>query len=251
MTTWLEGARPDTGGLLVPGGPHQRGADLTFGSEAMRISHRGNEALLDWEVYRNPTPWGSPSAWRITTWGGAAQGVGLEGPGPLDSIRRSTRTPSVAFAGWNPFNRGRSVHPIVPLWALHRRVWGWDLWEIPAADALCQVLRDRSEAREALADPSAVKRLAHDLTMARREPPPKVAVTPGSREIGSALTSLGYRHRYQRPLPSDEMEDLEAIVAKVREHVRIVRDGQASEQIREAVRRQYMLSPWPFAALGV
>jgi hypothetical protein len=258
VTSWLDGAAPDHGGLFLPGGPNGHGADLLLSPADAQLGFKGLQVGLVWESYSRQGVTNSESSWSIGGWGaGNARylGVGVDGPESLAPLRRATGTLRNKALAWNPYNRFIRDRPKVPLWALSFASTVIDNQRHTMV-SLCTLLSERPLLRPLLADTERVTRLAADLSRHFLPPPNTVVVKPTTAVVVAALHALGYQHNlFDRPLPADQFDDRADIIARVIQRVAANPYGAvdvSAEQVGELVDRFYLkVEPWPFAALDV
>jgi hypothetical protein len=254
VTTWLAGARSDARGLLIPGGPHGRAADLLLGAAAVEASHGSVSAVLQWSSYTKTRRSGVADSWALACWGGAGQGIGIDGPETLGPVRDAASSLLTRLAGWNLYNRFTSDYPLLPLWAVqHDPIWV--MWQMPQAAALIQLLADRPELRSQLLDEQCTSQLAADLVHEPNATGAGLAVTPSAGAVTRALDGLGYNFRFGRPLPGDHRDTLDVVLDKVLSRLDQNAWGNVTvskQRATEVIKMHYLdVSPWPFSALGV
>lgn len=254
VTTWLAGARADSRGLLIPGGPHGRGADLLLGVEAVEVSHGPVSAVLQWSSYSKTRRSGVADSWALAGWGNSGQGIGIDGTEALGPVRDATSSVFTRVAGWNLFSRFTSDYPLLPLWAVeHDPIWV--LWQMPQAAALIQLLADRPKLRSQLLNEQCTSQLAADLGNEPNATGAGLAVTPSAGAVTRALDGLGYNFRYGRPLPGDHRDTLDVVLDKVLSRLDQNAWGNVKvgkQRATEIIKMHYVdVSPWPFSALGV
>lgn len=262
---WLGAACFEHGGLLVPGRPSRRAADLLLVPDRAELHWQGNVVVLPWDRFdgaRIADPDGSRWAvvgnregQRSGPSGSAIAVTGELRPVCTELVNRLPRSllPSPLF-----YRRTRSLRER-DLMALKVRRWP-DERDNASRDtvrALVGVLAARPQLRARLADGRRVRRLAIEMSaaacmMANPEPPD--GIRRQTMEIGTAMRALGFTHRYGRPVPGDQLPALEDAVALVME--RIATNPHAvgveidRDRVRHFVDRRYLgVRPWPFAAL--
>jgi hypothetical protein len=258
VTSWLDAACPDRGGLFVPGGPRGHGADLLLTPADVQVMAKGVQVDLVWEGHSRQSSTSSASHWSIGGWGAGNvgyTGVGVDGPASLAPIRRVTGTFRNRALAWNPYNRFIRDSPTVPLWALSHTSTLIDNQRHTMV-SLCTLLAERPSLRPLLADTQRMSRLAADLSQHFLGLPATAVVKPTTAGVVAALHAAGYQHNFfDRPLPADLFDDRADIIAKVMQ--RIVANPYGAldvspEHVGELVDRYYLkVEPWPFAALDV
>ena len=258
VTSWLDGAGPDRGGLFIPGGPNGHGADLLLSPTDVQLMFKSVQVSLVWEGHSRQNSTSSESHWAIGGWGaGNAMylGVGVDGPASLAPIRRATGTLRNRALAWNPYNRFLRGRPTVPLWALSHGSTTIDNQRYTMV-SLCTLLAERPPSRLLLADTQRMRRLAADLSQYSLPLATTAVVKPTTAVVVAALHALGYQHDlFDRPLPADRFDDRADIIAKVMQRVAANPYGAidiSAERVGELVDRYYLaVEPWPFAALDV
>jgi hypothetical protein len=258
VTSWLDGGRPDRGGLFIPGGPRGHGADLLLGPTDVQLMAKGVQVGLLWEGHSRQTSTSSESHWSIGGWGAGNvgyTGVGVDGPASLAPIRRVTGTLRNRALAWNPYNRFIRDSPTVPLWALSYTSALIDNQRHTVV-SLCTLLAERPPLLPLLSDTQRMTQLAADLAQHSLGLAVTTVVKPTTAVVVAALHALGYQHNlFDRPLPADRFDDRADIIAKVLQRVAANPYGAidiSGERVGELVDRYYLaVQPWPFAALDV
>lgn len=251
---WLAGAVA-SGGLLVPGEPKRRAADLLLSRDAIVVSHGQIRAELSWDDRMSQVDSGS-DGWVVDSWSSGQSGpigIGLRVTGRYAESTAPVRKAATTL--FNRLNRFLQSGTVVPLCAIGRISRGVDA-DRDAIAALTDLLADRPKARNRLDDENAVARLAEDLASQPHEAVPfKMGGKRKTVEILNAMRSLGYEHRFGgRPLPDDDVESIDAIVPRVVGKIGAnpnARGVEVSEDdVRDIVHSAYTsVSPWPFGAL--
>lgn len=265
VSKWLAGARAENG-LLIPGRPEGRACDLLLTAENVRlVAPDGLGATLSWstllyvprprEVTTGTTK-SSGDVWYFGPWmvddegqeSGAAVLVSGSCADATDELRQSLTTL------WTRFSRILSSGTAVPLYTPNfERAWND---HVSMLAVLCGVLRGREEWRARLGDPQRVQRLASDMS-ARRYKPKRTSHGLRQRtwEMAQAMQTLGYTHEWDgRPLPTEQLADLEEIVPAVLEKIRASPYARGldvnEDDVRAFANKYYFVDPWPFAALA-
>jgi hypothetical protein len=258
VTSWLDGAGPDRGGLFIPGGPSGHAADLLLSPADVQLMFKGVQVDLVWEGHSRQSSTSSESHWAIGGWGAGNMrylGVGVDGPASLAQIRRATGTLRNRALAWNPYNRFIRDSPTVPLWALFYSSTLIDNQRHTMV-SLCTLLAERPPLRLLLSDTQRMTRLAADLAQHSPGPAATTVVKSTTAGVVAALHALGYQHNlFDRPLPADRFDDRADIIAKVLQRIAANPYGAidvSAERVGELVDRDYLaIEPWPFAALDV
>jgi len=258
MKSWLDSARPDRGGLFIPGGPDGRGADLLLTPNDVQLLAKSEQVALDWQGHSRHTDVNGANRWSVCGWGvGNTRplGVGLNGPASTAPIQRATGTLRNKLLAWNPYNRFVQDGVVVPLFAPSHSP-RWIGAQQDTMHSLCTLLAERPSLRPLLADPKSMSRLASDLAQHSLANAGRVGMLTTTVAVVTALRALGYEHNYfGRPLPADQLEACEDIVTKVLRHLAANRYGAVTaspKHVAEIVNRYYLdIQPWPFAALGI
>lgn len=258
VTSWLDGAGPDRGGLFIPGGPRGHGADLLLSPADVHLMAKGVQVGLVWEGHSRQSSTNSESHWSIGGWGAGNLGytsVGVDGPASLAQIRRVTGTLRNRALAWNPYNRFIRESPTVPLWALSYTSTLIDKKRHTMV-SLCTLLAERPALRLLLADTQRMTRLSADLSQHSLALAATAVVKPTTVGVVAALHAVGYQHSlFDRPLPADRFDDRTDIIAKVMQRIAAGPCGAldvSAERVGELVDRYYLtVQPWPFAALDV
>ena len=105
---WFAHARPESNGLLIPGLPRRRAADLLIAEEGVTVAARTTSAHLPWSAY--PKLW---SAEAFASGRGGAFGVALKVEGELEAATAAVRANTRAVM--NFFSRALEDGVVVPL----------------------------------------------------------------------------------------------------------------------------------------
>ena len=255
----------DGGGHLVavPLRPTRPLTTLAFLPHGATVSAPAcGPVLLSWEAYGRITDAmdgpARPDGWAVVPWTAGRAGpigVAVRVSGALEDATDCVFTATTSR--WRRFSAGASSTlagrklPILT----HRSLVDAGLRELSLLVALSAVLHDMPELRPRLGDVERVRRLASDL---RARPLTLRASKSGafrdSVDIHAALVSLGYVHRYTRPLAASTLPSVTEVTKHVVDALQSnpYRAGREVDlaQVVQIVRRDYTdVEPWPFAAL--
>ncbi len=249
---WIAGALALSDGLLLPGRPRSRAADLLLTPGGVTIFAAGRSADLAWDDHRRAAHTDQPSGWHVGGyfWGASQTGIALVTWGDaatvIAGVRRITHASGTGLPGTVP-TVAVPLQPLVAYGIVAQYV---------TIEALCTVLAERPAVRGRLADLARTRPLAAALAASRLGPrgDPDVVLRSGV-EVLTALKAVGYVHRlHGRPVPGDPLPDRVQAYARVRDHLDRSPYARRTEIRPETVARlvgsEYLdVAPWPFHAL--
>lgn len=270
MDDWLDRARPDSGGLLIPGAPEGRAAALLLAPDSAQITWDEHSVALPWEqhfklssgIQNSPD---RPGGWLVTghkreVRSATEKGTAVAVDGELrlhcsvivDAMAKAHPLASLGVRVLRD-RRDFDLVPLnVPKWNDER-----DRASRVSVCVLVAVLADRPQLRPRLGDQRLIARLAADLAEHAMDLP-RLSTPYGVRrqtaEIGTAMRMLGLEHPFDRPLPGDQLPSLDDAVSRVmafiasNPHAEGVKIDQ--QRVAQLIRRRYLqIQPWPFQSL--
>lgn len=253
---WLGGARSDRGGLLIPGFPREQAADLLISVDRVELHFGPGSVGLPWGLF--------PGGWCVVANKPGsryepAYGSGIAAYGDLRPSVGSVlhALPPGSRRGWAnaAILRGLRGQDTVPL-DVGERSTERDRASRDTVRALVVVLAASPDVRARLVDRDRIVRLAADLSSDAVEAvwPEVYGFRRQTIEIETALRSLGFEHRWGRPLPGDQLPTVPDAVERVLHWVSLNPYAAGVEidrhRVEKLVRRLYLdVQPWPFGAL--
>lgn len=254
-STWLGEAHFDDG-LVVPAQPARRAVDICLTATDVVLRSAGRSTSLSWSDLESSIRSSAHAGdtWRIAPWsagraGPIGIGIAVEGCYVEASydLRRAALT---LMARIDRLFQHDTAVPLCARSAVSRAVDA----QRELAAALCDLLADRPDLRDRLADPSRVERLVADITSAGLgSPPAAYGLRQSTTDVIWAMRQLGFGHRlHGRPLPGDEVPDEEVVIAAVLDQLKSNPHTTALDHAGvRAVVEEHLLAvePWPFQAL--
>jgi hypothetical protein len=262
---WFESSLIDSEGLLVPGSPRRRCADIRLAPEGLVVCVGDVRCSLSWDQYphdwfmdsypEGPTrllpPPGS-SGLHIPYTGAAlyARNSCTEMVSPvLVAMAMARRRLPFGDPLKHAFKRG----PVLPLYkprSLQPALYRYN----SMVGILCLVLHQRPDLRTRLAERTRCQHLRDDILNNAMAPLyPHMGVRTKSIEIRNAARACGFVHSLGgRPLPGESTPDKQADIEKVMKRLgtRARSSGFLESDVREILHSDYYsVQPWPFGAL--
>jgi hypothetical protein len=249
---WIVGAQAQSDGLLLPGKPRGRAADLLLTPGGVTVFAGDRSADLAWEDHRRVLRGGRPAGWQVgnDAWLANEIGISLLTWGDATTVTMQVRRMARSWRTGIPVPVGAGAVPLAPFASAGL------VGQCHTIDALCTVLAERPAVRDGLADLRRTRPLAAALAASRLGPRVESdAWRRSTIEVTVALKALGFVHRLNgRPVPGDPLPDRAEAEARIHEYLahnpyaRGVPIGH--ETVARLVRSEYLdVAPWPFHAL--